>query len=122
MRVTVQQGGAHCQGDAALYPEPTAAAGVIPGSGRDPGALPGCRAAAAAAACPRGRIFCRFDLPLTFAATAGKAGPIDFMWIMILCRLPRNLLIVHTAIYSVSERASEIFDGMRGYLHTHLQS
>lgn len=68
--------------------------------------------------CPRSRIFCLFDLLLTFAVAAGKADPIDFMWIMIFCRLPWNLLIVHTAIYSVSEWDSEISDGVRGYLHT----
>lgn len=60
-------------------------------------------------ACPMGHIFCLFDLPLTFAVTAGKADPIDFMWIMIFCRLLWNLLIVHTAIYSVSEWESENF-------------
>lgn len=60
---------------------------AVPGSRGDPGASPGCRAAAAAV-CPRGHIICLFDLPLTFAVTAGKADPIDFTWIMIFCRLP----------------------------------
>lgn len=55
-------------------------------TGGDPGASPGCRAAATA--CPMGRIFCLCDLPLTFAVTAGKADPIDFMWIMIFRILP----------------------------------
>lgn len=80
--------------------------------------MPGCRDAAAAA-CPRGRIFCLFDLPLTFAVTAGKADPIDFMWIMIFCRLPRNLLIVHMAIYSVLEWEADFFDGEVICTHVH---
>lgn len=81
----MQWGGACCWGDAAPHPQPTAAIRVILGSGGDPGASPGCRAAAV---CPRGHIISLFDLPLTFAVTAGKADPIDFMWIMIFCRLP----------------------------------
>lgn len=103
----MQRGGACCWGDVALHPQPIAAIGVVPGSEWDPGALPGCRTAATA--CPMGHIFCLFDLPLTFAVTAGKADPIDFMWIMIFCRSLWNLLIVHTAIYSISEWESEIF-------------
>lgn len=94
--------------------------GITPWKQRHPKALSGCRAATATL--PRGQISCCFDLPLTSAVAAGKADPIDFMWIMIFCRWLRKLLIVHTAIYSILDWESEGFDGMRGYLHTQPRS
>lgn len=64
----------------------TQSLGITPWKQMNPAALPGCRAATTTS--PRGHISCSLDLPLTFAVAAGKADPIDLMWIMIFCRLP----------------------------------